>query len=261
MFIVCFIHSFWTCGNQNQQCNYTFCCLCGTGSGQMLWGGSSFPGRSVSVCWHCWTGVSHLLINLHLVNHLSQHLFSLLLEQEGTSHSNVSTPLRPSVKSLPEHWWGFTLASAITSTAAVFCLPNRSSACSTSGSSCLPAVALGIRRNIRRELLALLYMVSSRCGYWAEPTGKCLWSVRQKFRLSHKQLCLHCSLLWLHHCSPVVRDLGASSSFPLKGSMWAREQGSVCSHVPPALQGQYVTLKVRPRLTSRPDIHCLVTIM
>lgn len=37
MFIVCFIHSFWTCGNQNLKCNYTFCCLCGTGSGQMLW--------------------------------------------------------------------------------------------------------------------------------------------------------------------------------------------------------------------------------
>lgn len=37
MFIVCFIHSFWTCGNQNQWCDYTFCCLPPTSSGQLLW--------------------------------------------------------------------------------------------------------------------------------------------------------------------------------------------------------------------------------
>lgn len=131
-----------------------------------------------------------------------------------------------------------------------------------SGSTCLPALDSGIMRNIRRGLLALLYVVSSCCGYdWAEPTGKCLWSVRQKFGLSRKQLCLHCSLLWLHHHNSVVRDLHASSSFPLKGSMWAREWGAVCSHMSSALQGQYVTLKVRYRLVSRAEIHCLVIIM
>lgn len=133
----------------------------------------------------------------------------------------------------------------------------------SSVSLCLPVIALVIMTNTRRRLLAPLYLVSSclRCD-WVEPTDKILWFVKQKFRLSHKQLHLRCGSLWVHHQSTLIRDLGESFSFPLKWSTWARRQGVVCSHMTPGLQGQYVALQVRHRLTSsRPEIHCSVSIM
>lgn len=211
MFIVCFIHSFWTCGNQNQQCNYTCCCLCGTGSGQMLWWGQQFSWK-VSINFlalldWCFSPVDKSPCK-------SSFPASLLFTARAgwTSHPNVSVLLRPSVKSLPQLWWGFLFPGPLHSHLSQPSPPLLLYfACLTghlhvvpSGSTCLPIIALGIMRNIRRGLLALLYMVSSCCRYdWAEPTGKCLWSVGQKFRLSHKQLCLHCCLLWLHYHSSV----------------------------------------------------------
>lgn len=40
------------------------------------------------VCWHCWTGISHLLVTFPFAKHVSQHHFHLMLKQGGTSHVN-----------------------------------------------------------------------------------------------------------------------------------------------------------------------------
>ena len=126
----------------------------------------------------------------------------------------------------------------------------------SSVSLCLPVIASVMMTNARTGLLASLYLVSScyRCD-WAEHTDRFLWSIRQKFRLSHKQLCPHCSSLWLDHQNILISDLGASFSFPLKWSTWDMSQGVVCSLMLPGLQGQYVALEVRHGLnSSRPEI-------
>lgn len=180
MFIVCFIHSFWTCGNQNQQCNYTFCCLCGTGSGWVLWWGQQFSCKvSINLLalldW-CFSPVdksppckssfpASLLFTARAGGDLSPKCFCspVTLSNHYLSTGEGFYILAPPL----------TLVPAITSTAAVFCLPSRSSAFSTFWFHLPSVIALGMMRNIRRGLVtALLYVVSSCCGHdWAEPTG------------------------------------------------------------------------------------------
>lgn len=173
MFIVCFIHSFWTCGNQNQQCNYTFCCLCGTGSGQMLWWGQHFS----------WKVSINLLALLDWrfspVDKSppckSSFPGSLLFTARAEGNLSLKCFCSPETICQITAW-----ALVRFHTCLSHHLPCCCNACLTGhlhaappGSTCLPGIALGIRRNIRRGLLALLYMVSS-CGHkWAEPTGKC----------------------------------------------------------------------------------------
>lgn len=187
MFIVCFIHSFWTCGNQNQQCNYTFCCLCGTGSGWMFWWGQQFSCKvSINLLalldW-CFSPVdksppckssfpASLLFTARMGRDLSPKCFCspVTLSNHYLSTGEGFYILAPPL----------TLVSAITSTAAVFCLPSRSSACSTFWSHLPSIIALGMMRNIRRGLVTctaargqlLLWAWLSRT-YWF-----CFWPVR-----------------------------------------------------------------------------------
>lgn len=234
MFIVCFIHSFWTCGNQNQRCNYTFCCLCGTGSGQTLWWWQQLPWKvSINLLalldWYfspvdnfppCKASFSTLLLFAARVRaNLSTEGFH---SPETLRQITARTLVRIFASwALPQI---YVRSSQLSSPLLLYfaCLTGYPHAVS-SVSLCLPVIALVIMTNTRRGSLALLYLVSScrRCD-WAKPTDKFLWPVRQKFRLSHKQLYPHCGLLWLHHHSTLIRDLGESFSFPLKQSTWPR---------------------------------------
>lgn len=173
-------------------------------------GGSSFPGRSVSICWHCWTGVSHLLITFHLKKHLSQHRFCLLRgnlspecfrSPETLGQITARTLVRISVSWAPPQTYVDSSQPSSPLLPYFACLTGYLHAVA-SVSLCLPVIALVIMTNTRRALLAPLYLVSSCCCCdWAEPTDKFLRSARWKFRLSHKQLCLHCGLFWLCHHS------------------------------------------------------------
>lgn len=274
MFIVCFIHSFWTCGNQNLKFNYTFCCLCGTGSGQMLWWWQQLS----------WKVGINLLAVLYWyfspVDNFSpcKASFSTLILFAARARGNLS----PACFHSPETLHQIILQTAVMISASwapsqiylhsfqpssplllcFTCLTGYLHAAS-SVSFCLPVIALVIMTNTRRGLFAPLYVVSSCRGCdWAERADKSLWSVGQKFRLGHKQLHRHCSLLWLRHHSTLVSHLGASFSFSLEWSSWAKRRGVIHSHMPPGLQNQYMALEVRLRLPcSRPETHCSVSIM
>lgn len=209
-------------------------------------GGSSFPRRLVSVCWQCWTGISHLLITFPFAKHLSQHLFCLLIEQGGTFCANSSflelliwttaqTLLRLFASWAPPQIYIHSSQPSLPLLLLFACLTGYPHAVS-SVSLCLQFIALVIKINSRSKLLALLYLVSSchRCD-WAENTDKFLWSVRQKFRLSHKWVCLRCCLPWLHCHSTFRRDQGVNFSrpcFPFKHMKHMSQEGKcVNSHL------------------------------
>lgn len=178
MFTGCFIHSFWTCGNQNQQCNYTFCCLHGAGSGQMLWWWQQ-PSWNISTSWHCWTVISHLLVTFPFTKHLSQHHFHLLLKSKGKLMWMIFLP------------WAASLNHCI-KTVQVFCFRGSSSSDSSwslstlllifahltdyphaasSISSCLTITPFLIKTSSRNRWFALLYLDSFCCRCdWEEPT-------------------------------------------------------------------------------------------
>lgn len=138
MFIGCFIHSFWTCGNQNQQCNYTFCCLHGAGSGQMLWWWQQ-------PSWNISTSLLALLNSyfspfgnfpLHKASFSASLPF--VVKKQGETHVNDFLTLSCFFKPLHKNCWGFLLLRllffrfilVVINTTTNFCSSNRLSTCS-----------------------------------------------------------------------------------------------------------------------------------
>lgn len=175
MFIVCFIHSFWTCGNQNQWCDYTFCCLPPTSSGQLLWWWQqlsckvsinlldwyfspvdSFPPRKASFS-------TSLLFAARVRGNLSTHF------PETLCQIAAQTLVRISASWAPPQIYVCSSRPLSPLLLCFACLTGYLHAVS-SVSLCLPVIASVIMTNTRRGLLVPQHLVSSCCRCdWAGP--------------------------------------------------------------------------------------------